>query len=235
MPTKKDPYWMDLLKSEMARHPTWGAGRITKALKQKADRERRDDYPGERWVGKHRARLLADPDWPQDQTRYSAFEWPGSMERGDLPWEATATSLELLRECDQLMNNAWQPSIESVQLFWHVTQAANGAPFWLRFGASSLLMMAKTDDDPELVRAVQWFLAYTPWRGSSFRDRYNKAIERGPDAIPSISSNQMQLYRISGPGLSDADFLSCVFDQKRNQLNELWSGSVDSPPEEQNG
>jgi hypothetical protein len=207
-------------------------------LREDGDAEMRrwaDRVPSQRTI----SRIRKD-DWPlieeKDRARYRRFYWPESMQRGDLRWEASAAALELLREGERLLSNAWQPPIKAVRSFWYVTQAVPvNTPFWLRMGAAMSLMRAERNRDRELERAVQWFLVYEPWRGDSWAGTYKEAIDRRPDPIPAIPEDLMPLYRIIEPVPSDAEFLRLVRKLKLEWLDLFGSETLDSSQEEQNG
>ena len=54
-----------------------------------------DRVPSERTISR-----IRKEEWPlvkpEDRARYRRFYWPESMERRDLPWEASVAALELL-------------------------------------------------------------------------------------------------------------------------------------------
>jgi hypothetical protein len=173
MPAKKDSFWGRSLESLKAHNPTWGAGRILKALEQMAAKDGREDAPKERWVGNYLQSLKKDPKWSWRQTRYGTFHWPESMERGDLPWEAAPYGLQLLREMRVLaeMPNM-QPSLRGVEAFWHVSLTAPDAPFAVRLMAAGLVMVAEATGEDKWRDSAQWLLACAPWRGPVWEKRY---------------------------------------------------------------
>lgn len=234
MPAKVDVDWEHRVKSIKATNRSWGAGRICKQLQIEAAKRNRTDAPSERWVGG----ILRNTS-PEDLAEYPQFYWPESMGTEDLPWEASATVLELLREGDVLLQEASQPSIQLVKFFWRVDQSAHDAPFWLRMGTAVLLHIAEANHDRELERAVQWFLAYEPWRGRwngiDWAQRYREAIKRPSNPIPPLPDDLMPLYRITGPVLSDIDFLTNVRKLKIEWLESFRSDTTEVSREEKNG
>ena len=137
MPMTTDPYWIERVRSIKANNPSWGGGRITRALQQEAsESDREGPVPSEATV-----RRILRRYWDQmsevDQNQYLYFYWPESMERGDLPWEASAAAIELLRYYPIHMENTAadttarvnkRPSIRLVKWFWRVTQAMPSPP-----------------------------------------------------------------------------------------------------------
>ena len=54
----------------------------------------RSDYPALRTVNQYHKKYRLLPE--RQQVEYRTFHWPESMERGNLPWEASEAALELL-------------------------------------------------------------------------------------------------------------------------------------------
>ena len=226
------PYWKERIRAHVAlaeqRNETPSDKRIREVLMKEADAMRdrsnaevradADWVPSERSISR-----IRKAEWPrlreEDRAQYRNFLWPESMERGDLPWEASAAALELLREGEQLLGSAWQPPVQAVEFFWRVDQAAHDAPFWIRMGATMLLMMADSNRDSELTKAVQWFLAYRPWRTDAL-PRYKEAIARRSDPIPAIPED-LPLYGITEPILNRDEFLANVRKLKLGLLDKL--------------
>ena len=141
MPLQTSPSWVQRIKSIKANNPTWGAGRILGTLEQEAVRtDVAYTGPSEPTI-RRILRREWDPMTERDQRRYLYFYWPESMQRGDLPWEASAAAIEMLRwearagEKDLQpmflqpgpfkVRPLWQyqrPSIDSVYWYWRVTQ-----------------------------------------------------------------------------------------------------------------
>jgi hypothetical protein len=126
MPRETDPHWIEKIKSIKANNPSWGAGRILAAMGQEAAKSE-VAYLG---PSEPTIRRILRREWdPLDEERknqYLDFYWPESMERGDLPWEAGASGLELLRQ-----DPVERPSVRYVKWFWRVTQIMpkhDGAP-----------------------------------------------------------------------------------------------------------
>jgi hypothetical protein len=128
MPTRKDPYWDERVKSLMANNRDWGAGKILRALDLESATTGREDVPSFRWVGQLLRKVKEDSQWLETSKQYRTFYWPESMERGDLPWEASAASIELLRKIidDSLdyKDREERPPVRLVRWFWRVSLAA---------------------------------------------------------------------------------------------------------------
>ena len=98
------------------------------ALREGGNAEERalaDWIPSERTISR-----IRKEEWPrveeEDRAQYRRFCWPESMERGDLPWEASAAALELLFTLEG--EGLWgRPSIRQTKRFWQVTLAAPDA------------------------------------------------------------------------------------------------------------
>ena len=240
-------YWRERVKSRLAEIEQRGEKPSDKWIWEVLQKEAaylREDGSAEDQVLANRVpsqrtiSRIRKEEFPQlskeGRARYRIFYWPESMERGDLPWEASAAALELLHEIDKLSNKALQPSVKAVRFFWHVNQAAHDAPFWLRMGAAMLLMKAARDHDWGLERAVQWLLAYRPWHRND-RDQYKKALERSSNPIPAIPKDSMPLLRITEPVLNNSEFLKLVRERKLEWLDTFGSETLELSPEEQNG
>lgn len=67
----------------------------------------------------------------RDKKAYRLVHWPGSMERGDLPWEASASTLEIL--AFTRADKRSRPRVGLTECFWRVTQAVPEASLMFRF------------------------------------------------------------------------------------------------------
>ena len=90
-----DRYWVEFVRTEGANNPKLSAAAITRKAEKRAARFGRDDPPSARAVGRILKRLRDMSE--QDVGQYRYVFWPESFERGDLPWEAQAATLELLK------------------------------------------------------------------------------------------------------------------------------------------
>lgn len=127
-------------------------------------RIRLDEYPG---VGKEKKR------------DYRVTRWPQALVQGDLPWESGPVVLELLRELDSITKIGWLPSINVSKWFWRVSQSAPDLPVSDRLKITSMLLASDSMWD-----AVQYFLAYHPWRSNKDEEAYKAATSRKEHSIP---------------------------------------------------
>ncbi|MBI4199688.1 MAG: hypothetical protein HY535_04355 [Chloroflexi bacterium] len=123
-----------------------------------------------------------------EKALYRTFHWPESMERGDLPWEASAAALELLVFLDQQKDTvAQRPPIRLARWFWRVSQASPGQP--IRYRVLQALTLAVNElrggEHVQTVRGVEWELAYRPWHNAVQGKAYYKARHRPQHPIPS--------------------------------------------------
>lgn len=111
------------------------------------------------------ARILKEEWVPlpeEEKLQYREFYYPESMERGDLPWEASAACLELLGyRLDS------RPTIRMAMAFWRITLAAPDLNAWKRemlarvwSGVQALGEYAVLQD----LRNLESYLAYAPWK-----------------------------------------------------------------------
>ncbi len=177
-------------------------------LKKHADPKMRvlaDSLPSVRSIARIRKN-----EWPSmppaERASYGAFYWPESIERGDLPWEASEAALELLRE---LARSHWpyRPSIRAVKWFWHVCQAIPDAPFWLRIKAVANLMAAEDTSDHDTVRGVEWLFVSGYWRSEELKAEYMKATTRDEKPLPNLP--RRSIGDIAEAGAS-SDAIECM-------------------------
>jgi len=127
------------------------------------------------WPAARTIRRILDEEWskltPDQRREYEYFRWPESMEDGSLPWEASAAGLELLRAFSRLR----RPPVRLARWFWRVTQAAPGAGIPARLQAAAQLAIEEALGTTQERRAVEWFLAFQPWRSEEDRAEYEDA------------------------------------------------------------
>ena len=130
-----DPFWRERIMAISANEPKLGPGPISRLLRQDAARAHRSDAPSERTVSRvlKEFRSLRD----EDRGAYRYFRWPQSMERGDLPWEASGVGLELLRSLHRVnlrgaTGEHGRPLISTVKWLWYVTLARPDADLNMR-------------------------------------------------------------------------------------------------------
>ena len=137
MPQRPIPeYWKDRIKAHFAQMEQ-GQERLSdaavhRALEVEALELRSDPDPNRRelatWVPSNRSisRIrrgeFAQMDFAE-RAQHRKFHWPESMEKGDLPWEAGAAGLEILRK-----GPALRPDVRQVLWFWRVTQVMPRSP-----------------------------------------------------------------------------------------------------------
>jgi len=146
---------------------------IFRTLKQEAEQDGRNDYPGERTV---RRIAEAHRRKPEHVRREAAlFRWPRTMLAGTLPWEASRAALNLLRIYDQ---EGWgRPTVKTVRWFWRVSMAAPALSPEATARLSAMLQnieLASEIKVPE--EEIGWqpetyelILAYQPWQDSEHR------------------------------------------------------------------
>jgi hypothetical protein len=169
----------------------WGAGRIAAALQlEEPPKDEPVGHPGsERWVGG----ILRNV-WPkltEDQHReYRDFYWPESLIRGDLPWEVSATALELLAWLDT-NGLRLRPPVRLVRWYWRVKQASPDMARRVHFEIAVMLARREEKGEPIGDRGVEWLMAYhqvPKVEGddplAERRKLYREAKERKDEPIP---------------------------------------------------
>lgn len=183
MPTRVDEYWKERVKSLKANNLAWGAGRITGALELLAINNGRNDCPSPRWVGD-----VLKKEWDgmssSEQAQYRQFYWPTSLERGDLPWEASAACLKLLAL--RVERPDWRPSIRLARLYWQVHQSAPDLPARstdneLPGGVDVAGILEHIEaqglmPEEQLRAAIEAYLVYAPWRSETDLGLYHSAL-----------------------------------------------------------
>ncbi len=116
------------------------------------------------------------------EEEFLSFRWPQSMERGDLPWEASERCLELLRHLQ-----GERPSVRLAKWFWRVSLAIPNEPIGRRHALAQWLDTIEffgvgffDGGPPELagLTEIDWFLAFRPWVGLENSEAYAAAIGR---------------------------------------------------------
>jgi len=184
--------WEPPVKRIVADNPKWGPRRILGELRNQAKTlGLSKDYPSERTIQR-----IKDDITPEEIVEYRTFYWPESMERGDLPWEASESALELLGFLDQQQSGArLRPPVRFARWFWRVSLAGHGVPIGNRLLQALALTVneIRGGQDVSSVREVEWELAYRPWLNAAQMKAYRKAARRPHDPIP---SGGMQLGRL---------------------------------------
>jgi hypothetical protein len=106
-----------------------------------------------------------DPSPEEEKAQYRHFYWPESMERGDLPWEASAAGLEILASLGHArwasvgrgLPESARPSIRLVKWLWRITLVAPGSGFTERYRCAVLFSDWEGEGDRPLsdVRALE--------------------------------------------------------------------------------
>lgn len=120
-----DRYWQERIKGIAENEPNRTNASIYKELKDEAQALGRDDYPSLRTVGNYRREFLESPD--DDRRPYRFLSWPESLERGDLPWEASGAAVELLQLWLQA-HGTGRPTIQLALWYWRVRLARPDLP-----------------------------------------------------------------------------------------------------------
>lgn len=212
-----DDYWLNQIYSLLENEPRITDGAIARRLQKKGEEEERDDYPAQRTVNKYRKK------W-KDMTlaellRYRYFQWPESMVRGDLPWEASAAGFMLLRALIAGPDDdTWivgrpnilhipsqkirmRPTVRAVEWFWRVTQAMPNRPEeyrWFDLGLAKCLEAWATwkdiakDDGIHIARDVEEAIVLEAASKEDFNRLMESLNEWVSSQLPTHSSNPTQ-------------------------------------------
>jgi hypothetical protein len=130
---------------------------IFERLEREAETLGRDDAPSKRTIGRIRAEHKAVPE--MERVAYRYVYWPEAMERGSLPWEASAAVFELLRYCAA---QGRRPTVREAFWYWRATLAAPDAPAADRRRVADTLGIF--ENIPEsAARLAEGFLLHRPW------------------------------------------------------------------------
>lgn len=152
-----------------------GQGMSAREIYDSFEQEGTEDYPSFSIVRK----LVTEFNKmnPDDQREYREFSWPQSMEAGIVPWEAGHALLDLLVKLRKEHKN--RPLNRNARWFWRITLAAPDAPIhtrWVFACSMALLEVRGKLSEQEETAAVQWYLAFAPWRSGGARKEYVEAI-----------------------------------------------------------
>ena len=167
------------------------------------------EYPSERTISRIKA-----GEWPQmsetEQAQYRTFYWPESMERGDLPWEASASSLELLGWVARppLEDAYGRPTVRVAKWFARVSMAVPDLGLQRRHElAIEFAAWEVMGYEEDAVRGWEVYLFWAPWRSPERQQEYDEAIEKEivplpfwvfPPAMPMLASltpKQLQMIQ----------------------------------------
>lgn len=203
-------YWRERVKAQLAQ-----ANRISSAtIRRRLHAEAKDIASGQlAEVGPppsiRSIDRIRESEWDTlqdaDKAPYRLFYWPETMQRGELPWEASGAAFELMGHLSRVFPSG-RPPLRLVSWFWRVSRAAPDAPIEKRLDAARRLaiweMLGPLPFDE--TRGIEWFLAYAPWRSPIHANKYERAQERNPlleeiEPIPPFP----RLAVKSPPGLYD--------------------------------
>jgi hypothetical protein len=189
-----DEFWRDQIKSIAANLKRMGPGPIRRLLRDDVGpRFGRTDIPSERTVSRILRRFRALPE--EEKRPFREFVWPDSMEPGDVPWEASAAVLELLRFLQE--NEAVQPPrrplVRSVVWYWRITQAVPSAPVPVRWYWVTHLLTREIPGATFRSEVFEWMIAtgngatgQRTWFGEDMTRTSPWSIE-GPVTVQSLS------------------------------------------------
>ena len=183
-------FWVEKIRELVADDPSISAAAIRRKFKNE---ERLDErakvgavqptpVPSARVIGRYLKEFRELP--LKERQPYSAFSWPGSMESGALPWEASRAALDLLRyRVEMGLKKSILPRVGEVRWFWRVTQAVPDAPLKNRATLAGILQMRTEFEDRGLgtqegkaktMIPIQWELAYQPWRSDEDKKAHHE-------------------------------------------------------------
>lgn len=179
-----DRSWVDRANTLFASQPSWSAAQVARALElQESDAGGpAGPPPALRTISSLRKRYSQLPKAEQDSYRYA--QWPEVCLSGDLPWAASPALLLLLRFCAEGVGRP--PTVNTAKWFWRLWLAADdvGAPIESLVGtAEAVALMERAGKIPdELLRFVQWQLAFKPWTDGGGEYRRVQALR--PQLLP---------------------------------------------------
>ncbi|MFH1141999.1 MAG: hypothetical protein V1724_10165 [Chloroflexota bacterium] len=212
---RTDVHWRERVRALITDEPRMGDAKIAARLLVEAQEKGRDDSPSARTVRRMREEFKTEPAHAQAQ--YRAFYWPESMERGDIPWEASVHCMELLGYLfhSSRAEEYGRPTIRQAKWFWRVSTAVPDLHLAERESLARLLAIwqAVGELTKEATRSAEGFLAFAPWRSPENEQEYDKAIaEKVIPAMPETLGLDLvqseKLYAASGEfGVAVSDFV----------------------------
>ena len=188
MPAKKDRYWVERVLSIKGQNETWGQERIERALDKEAEEKNLTGSPSTATIGR-----ILRREWktlsPEKKAQYRLCYWPESMERGDLPWDASASALELLGL------RSWRHTIRVAKWFWRVSMAAPDLSAEQRLDLAMWFVSREAGgryETEEIIRGVEGYLRCAPWRSDQNKQRYDEASENG--IVPPLPVRKSGVY-----------------------------------------
>lgn len=177
-------YWKDRIRHHLGKGqgPAPGPTEIERRLLEESDKfdskllARIGPVPSKRTI----ARTIKG-DWiplpENEKLQYREFYFPESLERGDLPWEASAACLELLG-----IRLDSRPTIRMALAFWRITAAAPDLNVRKREKLARVWSGWEALGDhavPQDLRNLESYLAYAPWRSEEANAAAVRAHEEG--------------------------------------------------------
>jgi hypothetical protein len=188
MPQKPvDDYWKERVKSLLGADPVRPPGprAIWRHLQDEAQHMNKAELlkvgypPSERSITR-----IRNDDWTPlseaERREYREMHWPDTFLRGDLPWEASATALELLAWSDAY--GLPRPPISLARWFWRVTQVMPNTAAGMRI-AIAVTAATHNEAGRPLPEGLEWWLAYSPW-GAGNQPGYERALARNNNPLP---------------------------------------------------
>jgi hypothetical protein len=190
-----EPFWEEAIRAATENEPRLGPLGVRARLEKAAADIGKPDLrvPSLRTIGRIQREFRQRPE--EERRPYRDLYWPESFERGDLPWEASAAALELLRVWEKWpphilemilpvpeeralfgYNFGDRPSVRLARWFWRLTQAAPDADAKDRRSVAEFLEAAEVVGSEPVERAVEAFLQYAPWRSAEAATAYQTAL-----------------------------------------------------------
>ena len=190
MPLKTDPAWEERVLSLKENNKSWGAGRIATALGQEAAQKGFETPPPSEATVRRILHRRWDNMSEEEQKQYRYLYWPESMERGDLPWEASASALEILG-----LRIFARPTIRQTRWFWRISMAAPDLAGEERLDLARWFASweAVGERMEESVRGIEGHLRFAPWRSDEHEQRYDAALAEG--RIPLLPKRGSGIFR----------------------------------------
>ncbi len=172
---KSDPWYRSIAFDLWGTNERLSTAAVMRGLEKEAEKVGRTDSPSEstvrRWREEFRQLSAAQ------RLDYGLARWPDAMESGALPWEASASLMELLTHA---LAKGAPPSVRLARWHFHVSLAAPDAPWHERLRVSGYLtaleMIGSISDKDR--RAAEGYLAFKPWteQGAAL---YGRLVKEG--------------------------------------------------------
>jgi hypothetical protein len=176
MPAKIDEYWRDqvraLTQGGEDEGRRIGPGPVRAALLERCDADgySRADCPSERWIATEQAAFRGLE--ARTRRQYSLLRWPASFENGALPWEAAASSIEMLRYCEYAHRP--RPLVRAARWFWRLRETAPDAPTDALYQMAWGLVAGTMGGRSDVPAAVESLLIWQAWDKDT-REEYDRA------------------------------------------------------------